>query len=213
MSKLSFFIVVSWVGVAALSATDLVPTNSNRGKVATQKARPRISHDDIAKRQRPKDPDVEKRTINLDDLKRLNLKKNPEQEAKAKKRRESLVNRSTIVSGAASWTILPKGAVLSTPDRFKTRLNGKRSGKLVTWREFYAANSSWIRLLPVKIEQATGEKPFTEEYLESLSRTGLLVVAICQGGPISVLQPKEGEEPPKVSTPVKAADWKAPSRR
>ncbi|MEC9054718.1 MAG: hypothetical protein VX633_05400, partial [Verrucomicrobiota bacterium] len=133
--------------------------------------------------------------------------------AKLAKARESLVARSTIVSGASNWTIVPRGAVLVTPSRFKGRVDGQRAGKLVTWRDFYAKNGSWIRLLPVTLAQATGQDPLKEEYLDALKRSGLLVVAVCQGGPISVNLPVEGKEPPRLAKPVKAAEWKSASRR
>ena len=194
------------VGFGTLEA-QLVPAGGEK------KIRPRMTHEELSKLQRPKNPELEGRTVKLADLKRNNVIEDPEKAAEAAKRRESLVKRSTIVSGGASWTLVPRGAVLSIPDRFSDRVNGERNGKLVSWRDFYAKNNRWIRLLPVTIEQATGENPFTPEYLESLQKTGLLVVAVCKGGPISVHLPKEGDEPPKVSKPVKAAEWKSPARR
>ncbi|MBJ07149.1 MAG: hypothetical protein CMO40_08570 [Verrucomicrobiaceae bacterium] len=171
------------------------------------------THEQILELQRPRNPELRDKTVRLADLQRPQLKKSAEQSAEAAKRRESLVKRSTIVSGVAGWTIVPRGSVLSTPTRFTKRINGTRNGKLVSWRDFYAKNSSWIRLLPVTIEQATGQNPLTEQYMDSLKNTGLLVVAVCEGGPISVRLPVDGEEAPRLSKPVKAAEWKSPSRR
>jgi len=215
MNRIGLFIWITAIGVSSPGAVELIAPGGEpgKGKGKVLNVRPRMTHEQLASLQRPRDPKLKGKTVRLSDLQQRNLREDSEASTKAAKSRESLVKRSTIVSGASSWTIVPRGSVLNTPSRFKTRVNGQRKGKLVSWRDFYAKNASWIRLLPVTLEQATGQNPLSEEYLESLKRAGLLVVAICQGGPISVRLPVEGEKPPKVFKPVKAADWKSPSRR
>jgi len=215
MNRIGLFIWITAIGVSSPGAVELIAPGGEpgKGKGKVLNVRPRMTHEQLASLQRPRDPKLKGQTVRLSDLQQRNLREDSEASTKAAKSRESLVKRSTIVSGASSWTIVPRGSVLNTPSRFKTRVNGQRKGKLVSWRDFYAKNASWIRLLPVTLEQATGQNPLSEEYLESLKRAGLLVVAICQGGPISVRLPVEGEKPPKVFKSVKAADWKSPSRR
>jgi hypothetical protein len=215
MNRIGLFIWITAIGVSSPGAVELIAPGGEpgKGKGKVLNVRPRMTHEQLASLQRPRDPKLKGQTVRLSDLQQRNLREDSETSTKAAKSRESLVKRSTIVSGASSWTIVPRGSVLNTPSRFKTRVNGQRKGKLVSWRDFYAKNASWIRLLPVTLEQATGQNPLSEEYLESLKRAGLLVVAICQGGPISVRLPVEGEKPPKVFKSVKAADWKSPSRR
>ena len=213
MNGLERIVLLLGMGAGFLGAVEPTPHGGENGSSKHIDVRPLPNHEEILKLQRPRDPGLRGRTVRLSDLQKPNLGDNAERSAEAAKRRESLVKRSTIISGVRGWTIVPRGSVLSTPTRFKARMNGARKGKLVTWGDFYAKNSSWIRLLPVTIEQATGQKPLTEDFMESLKRTGLLVVAVCEGGPISVRLPVEGEELPRISEPVKAADWKVPSRR
>ena len=215
MNKIVLFVCIIGIGMSSLGAVEpVVPGGGiKQAKGKELKVRPRMTHEQLARLQRPRDPKLSGQTVKLSDLQQRNLRKDSEASARAAKRRESLVARSTIVSGASSWTIVPRGAVLSIPSRFQRLVNGQRQGKLVTWHDFHAKNSSWIRLLPVTLEQATGQDPLSEEYIASLKRTGLLVVATCQGGPISVHLPVEGKAPPKVSKPIRAADWKSPSRR
>lgn len=215
MNRIVLLACITGAGMSSLGAVE--PVAPGRGTKSTTgeelNVRPRMTHEQLAKLQRPRDPKFRGQTAKLSDLQKRSLRKDSEESAKAATRRESLVARSTIVSGSSSWTIVPRGAVLSTPARFKGLVNGQRKGRLVTWYDFHAQNSSWIRLLPVTLEQATGQDPLSKDYIESLKRTGLLVVATCQGGPISVHLPVEGKAPPKVSKPIRAADWKTPSRR
>jgi hypothetical protein len=208
-------VLLAAVGFSAVSAVE--PVHSSGGTLRAEegvKVRPRMTHEQLAKLQRPRDPNLKERKVRLADIEQPRTKEaNPEVSSQLAKRRESLVARSTVVSSASSWTILPRGSVLLTPSRFKARIDGERRGRLVSWQDFYAKNTSWIRLLPVTLDQATGRFPLTEDYLSSLKRTGLLVVAVCEGGPISVRFPEKGKEAPQLAQPVKAANWKAPSRR
>ena len=213
MNGSGYIVLLLGMGACSLGAVEPKQRAGESGRSKHIEVSPRPTHEQLLKLQRPRNPELKGRTVRLSDLQRPKLSDDAEKTAAAAKRRESLVKRSTVVAGVSGWTIVPRGAVLSVPSRFEARIDGQRTGKLVSWRDFYARNSSWIRLLPVTIEQATGQNPLTEDYMDSLKRTGLLVVAVCEGGPISVRLPVEGEEPPRISEPVKAADWKAPSRR
>ncbi len=215
MKTIGAVVLVAALGLGIGGAVEPFSLSSGgaRGK-ETIKVRPRMTHEQLSKLQRPRDPSIKERKVRLADIEQPRTDKlNPEVSSQLEKRRESLVARSTIVSSSSSWTILPRGSVLLTPPRFKARVDSDRRGKLVSWRDFYAKNTSWIRLLPVTLDQATGRVPLTEDYLSSLKRTGLLVVAVCEGGPISIRLPEKGKELPELARPVKAADWKTPARR
>ena len=215
MKTIRTVVLLAAMGLGAVGAVE--PVRSTAEIVRAEegvKIRPRMTHEQLAKLQRPRDPNLKERKVRLADIAQPRTKEvNPEVSSTLAKRRESLVARSTVISGASNWTILPRGAVLLTPSRFKARIDSERKGKLVSWQDFYAKNRSWIRLLPITLDQATGRSPLTEDYLSSLKRTGLLVVAVCEGGPISVRLPEKGKEAPQLSRPVKASEWKAPSRR
>lgn len=103
----------------------------------------------------------------------------------------SLIKRSAILSHRKSWTIVPKEAVLYVPKNFASRVNGKREGKLVSWREVLAQNRVWLQLHNVSVAQARGEIPLGEEAVTNYQRTGRVVVAVCHEGPISVKPRKE----------------------
>ncbi len=215
MKTIRTVVLLVAVGLSTVGAVEPVRSSARTARAEESvEVRPRMTHEQLAKLQRPRDPNLKERKVRLADIEHPRTKEvNQEVSSKLAKRRESLVARSTVVSGASNWTILPRGAVLLTPSRFKSRIDSERRGKLVSWQDFYAKNRSWIRLLPVTLDQATGRSPLTEDYLSSLKRTGLLVVAVCEGGPISVRLPEKGKEAPQLSRSVKAADWKAPSRR
>lgn len=147
------------------------------------KSRP--THEQLAKRQRP--PSAESgKEVSRDDVLKL--------PHRVERQGEGLVSRSSIISSASNWTLLPKRAILHVPPLFEQRVNNARNGKLTTWQDFYGKNRGWIRELPVTIAQAKGEDPLSKEYLESVKAAGQVVVAVCRGGPISVRWPEEPNE-------------------
>lgn len=183
MSKSKFVVVLSLL----LGGFVLLAAEQRLGLQKEIQIKPRRTHEEIAKRQKPMSAPEERRQVRHEDVVK------GKQRAVHRKERGSkgLIDRSLIVSSPYDWTLLPKKSVLNVPPLYQKRINGERHGKLIGWQEFYAKNRAWIRLLPVTIEQAQGDKPLTPEYLESLKKTGLLVVAVCKGGPISVKLPEQ----------------------
>lgn len=121
----------------------------------------------------------------------------------------SLIKRSAIISSGRNWTIVPRGAVLHVPDQYKSRVNGERKGKLVPWKTFYSQNIGWIHTHAVSMEQARGEKPMNPKQVETYRNLSRVVVSICHGGPISVIEPPEEEgEDGEVSGPGAGAPLK-----
>lgn len=103
----------------------------------------------------------------------------------------SLIQRSAIIAHRGQWTIVPKESVLYVPAHLRSRVNGERSGRLVTWKEFLVKNRTWLRLEDVRIEQARGEVPLRAEDVKVYEQSGQVVVAVCHNGPISVKPLKE----------------------
>jgi hypothetical protein len=108
---------------------------------------------------------------------------------------QSIVERSDILHYGDMITLVPKRAVIHLPDGLRG-VRGKVLGKrLVNWPEFYRANRSWIDTVEVTRAQAEGREPLSEELIKSFQKRTKAVVAVLQGGPISVLPVKEPETP------------------
>lgn len=108
--------------------------------------------------------------------------------------KDSLIARSATLSSSRSWTIVPKGAVLHVPQRYQAQVNGKRAGKLVPWKTFFAQNRGWIHVHSVSMAEARGEKEMNPKQVEVYEGLGRVVVSVCHGGPISVIAPSPEEE-------------------
>lgn len=190
------------LGISVILPLGSTSLGAQQVKKPSKAIKPRISHAELAAKKRfdPNRAESNKK-IPRKDLDRKRVPSN--------RSRTGIVERSTIISGAGGWTIVPKASVLHVPAGYQKRINGARKGKLLSWKDFHAKNRSWIRLYPVSITQATGETPLTEEAIASLKRTGVLAVATCKGGPISVkltTEPKKGEEKANSSPPAKTRD-------
>lgn len=108
---------------------------------------------------------------------------------------EDLVSRSSVLSFGNVWTIVPRGAVLHTPQFLRGRVDSGRQGRFVAWKEFYAKNRGWIHLQNVKMVQARGEEAMPEGAAEAYRNIGRVVVAVCHGGPISIRPSRAGDAP------------------
>ena len=102
MNRIGLFIWITAIGVSSPGAVELVAPGGEpgKGKGKALNVRPRMTHEQLARLQRPRDPKLKGQTVRLSDLQQRNLREDSEASTKAAKRRESLVKRSTIVSGA-----------------------------------------------------------------------------------------------------------------
>jgi len=106
----------------------------------------------------------------------------------------NIVTESDILCFKGVATLVPKSAVIHVPDALKERMEMVPGSKIVTWTQFIQQNRGWITSLEVKLTEATGETPFSEERAEWIAENGKIIVATLQGGPVSVLPPKETPE-------------------
>ncbi|MBX3741237.1 MAG: hypothetical protein KF712_09625 [Akkermansiaceae bacterium] len=83
-------------------------------------------------------------------------------------------------------TLVPKGAILFVPDRFKEAVVTGISGKFSLWHEFSTKYRGLVTPFEITVEQASGAKPIEEERLAVARRSGLILVAVFNGNPISV---------------------------
>jgi hypothetical protein len=100
--------------------------------------------------------------------------------------KRDLVSRSTVLTDGRHWTIVPKGSVLTVPERFRSRVDVAPSGELQTWTEFLRRNSGWLFTKSVAMDEARGESAIEPSAVEAFEKTGRVVVAVFQTGPISV---------------------------
>ncbi len=114
-----------------------------------------------------------------------------------RKKMGTLIDRSAILCSGGNWTLVPKEAVLHIPPAYKARIDGKRSGKLIPWQQFFAKNRGWIHTHSVSISQARGDVAIPTAQEDVYLHLGRVVVAVCHNGPISV-KPLKKPEPSDV---------------
>ena len=103
------------------------------------------------------------------------------------KKRKGLLERSTILAHNGNWTLLPKGAVIHTPDHLKNKIASTPGrNKIITWKPFLQKNHGWIHTYPISKEQARGTKKISPAAIKAYKTMGKLVVATHNGNPISV---------------------------
>ncbi|MDF1659918.1 MAG: hypothetical protein P1U58_20050 [Verrucomicrobiales bacterium] len=107
-----------------------------------------------------------------------------------------LIKTSTVFSFRGFLTLVPKRAVLSLPENYKSRLSVTKGAKVQTFRDFYQSNRGWIRTMEVSREQALGHVPFEEATALAIAESSQVVIATYKGGPISVLPLQEEEAVP-----------------
>lgn len=133
----------------------------------------------------------------------------------------SVVNRppgilatSDIISFNGLATLVPKRAVMQMPAALSDRMKMSAGCKLVGWTEFFSANRGWITTIEVSRVQAQGNEDIAEETRTQMVKSGNLIVATYQGGPISVLPlkvPVAGD--PAAVTAVPAASTTPVTKR
>lgn len=110
-------------------------------------------------------------------------------------RSKDLLADSDIISFRGVATLVPKRAVLQIPQSCTERMKLEPGARIISWADFYAANRGWITTVEVSRPQAEGNLPIGEDSKKMMSTCRNLVVATYQGGPISVLPPKEQPKP------------------
>ena len=183
--------LLSLLGLTGLGVFLMADDRSIPGRGPAIKPRP--THETMARKQRPVRHETA-REVKLSDVQEGKGAVDRNNVHRKSRQKEGLIGRSAILTSAYNWTLVPKGAVLLVPPLYGKRVNQGRKGKLIGWQDFYGKNRAWIKVVPVTLEQATGESPLSEEFLASLRTSGQVVVAACQGGPISIVQPEEAPE-------------------
>ncbi len=113
----------------------------------------------------------------------------------------NLISESDTICFNGAVTLVPKRAILQIPKNLSDRFKYLPGAKLMSWSEFYAINRGWITTVEVSRIQAEGNSPLGEDTRKKMVKSGNLIVATYQGGPISVLAPKVPVEKTATSTP------------
>lgn len=99
---------------------------------------------------------------------------------------QSIVKQSTILSDGRNWTLIPKGAVIHMPATEKHRADSRPVGTLLSWTDFLARNYAWLTTNEVSFNQAAGTESIPADRAAFWAKQDKVVVAVHQGGPISV---------------------------
>lgn len=110
-------------------------------------------------------------------------------------RPQDLLARADMLCYRGYATLVPKRAILQIPENLADRVGAKPGVKLLNWPEFYAMNRSWIGTQEVSRAQSQGKDAFDPEVQTRMVKSGNLIVATFQTGPISVIPVPVPEEP------------------
>ena len=103
-----------------------------------------------------------------------------------KVRGESIIAQSEILHDGEHWTLVPRGAVLHIPAQHASNVGSRPIGTLLQWSEFLAKNPAWIQARETSFDEASGEAEFPEAHVAHWPKQDRVIVAVHQGGPISV---------------------------
>ena len=162
------------------TAVTLAPSASGEERTH-QPMRDAATHDQLVAKMRSvqeKDPMKNLQPVNTPDP----TKANPP---------THLLSDSDILCFDGRATLVPKHAIINRPINLENRLKYQEGAKILSWLDFYSLNRGWITTMEVTRNQAEGNQPLAKETAEQVRKSLNLVVATYQGGPISVLPPKE----------------------
>ena len=145
--------------------------------IASAEMRDAATHEQLALRYR--------QTLQQDSTRKLLPDKGPDPSTASQPL--SLLRESDIICFNGVATLVPKRAVLQIPKDLAERLKYQPGARIECWADFYARNRGWITTVEVSRLQAEGNNPLAAETRKQIVKSGNLIVATYQGGPISVL--------------------------
>ena len=84
--------------------------------------------------------------------------------------------------------ILPKGAILNVPKKFKDNIVDSITGTLMSWPDFLAKYRGSLSFFDVDIPQASGQKDLDPTRFKAACGTNTIVIAVYNRNPISVVR-------------------------
>ena len=97
-----------------------------------------------------------------------------------------IVAMSDFIAFDELSTLVPKGAILHTPEAFRHNVVRGPQGKLVLWNEFLTRNRARIAPFEITVEVATGAKPVDPKTLKAAILDNRILVAVIHGNPTSI---------------------------
>lgn len=107
----------------------------------------------------------------------------------------SLEKTSQFIHYGEHTTLVPKGSLIYIPEKYKENIVPGPGTDMISWTEFAGKYRAILTFLEVDLDQASGVKPLDAAKMKAARDTGMIVVALYQRGPISVVQPA-GSTPP-----------------
>ena len=92
---------------------------------------------------------------------------------------------STFLTFGGHSVLLPKGAVIHVPDVLARHSVAAIKGELISWQEFLTRYPALVSAVEVTLEEASGEKAFDPERMESAKSGGRILVTVYRRNPVS----------------------------
>ena len=94
---------------------------------------------------------------------------------------------SIILQRKDSHTVIPRHAIIYTPESLRGKITQQPRGKYLSWPEFYTANRNWLFTHQVTLKQAEGKEPIRANVQRQFAQINRIVVSLFQNYPISTL--------------------------
>lgn len=97
-----------------------------------------------------------------------------------------LEKNSEFITFDGVVTLVPKGAIIHVPERYRANVVSELKGNLMLWNEFAARYRAVVAPFEVSLAEASGKEPIKPERLEAAQKTGAILVGTLGNSPISV---------------------------
>ncbi len=112
-----------------------------------------------------------------------------------------LLKYSDFLGKDGKYVILPKNSVIYVPESLEATRLASPEGRMIPWMEFLRNHRSIISTLDVTMDQVYGKKPLPPETLEMAAKNKLIVIAVYNGNPITVIKAPDPATAQNTTTP------------
>ncbi|MCW1884757.1 hypothetical protein OKA04_08455 [Luteolibacter flavescens] len=97
-----------------------------------------------------------------------------------------LEKNSEFITFDGMVTLVPKGAIIHVPERYRANVVTELKGNIVLWTEFAARYRAVVAPFEVSLAEASGKEAIKPERLEAAQKSGVILIGTVGGNPISV---------------------------